>query len=187
MYFKIFARIHSPALTLLFGSTFWPRCAKSVMHMILFLPQKIPSILYQSQSSRLNVFISRKMKANTFFCSSLICAKPPFPDHCIQTVTQESPVSSLNSSQTAEEAKVNRVSGEPANSLSVSPACLSHRSMWAQGHLVFSLGLAPCAPSNLCLSMGAPWRRKLLRIVSGKGGGEPRCKAWCWSAVTELD
>lgn len=109
------------------------------------------------------------------------------PDHCIQTVTQESPVSSLNSSQTAEQAKVNGASGEPANSLSVSPACLSHRSMWAQGHLVFNLGLAPCALSNLCLSMGAPWRRKLLRRVSGKGGGEPRCKAWRWSAVTELD
>lgn len=66
------------------------------------------------------------MKANTFLLL--------FTDLCKASLIiafrqreSESPVSSSNSSQTAEWAKVSRASGEQASSLSVSPACLRTR------------------------------------------------------------
>lgn len=156
-----------------------------------YCPFKNPSIhirwnQWSWKFSCLNVFISRTMKANTFFSSSLICARPPRSLHLDShprvsgIILKQQPDSRADKGQ-------QRASGEPANSLSLSPACLSNRSMWAQGHLVFNLSLAPCALFNLCLSLGAPWSTELLRRVSGKWGGEVRCRAWCLSTLTELD
>lgn len=100
--------------------------------------------------SCLNVFIWRKMKANTFFSSSLICARPPRSLHLDShprvsgIILKQQPDSRADKGQ-------QRASGEPANSLSLSPACLSNRSMWAQGHLVFKP-----EPSSLCSTQPLP-------------------------------
>lgn len=89
------------------------------------------------------------------------------PDRCTQAVTQESLVSSSNSSLTAKQTKVNnRDSGEPP----IAYLCLQSVS-GAREHICCSTWAHRSLCSallNLCLFLGAPWRRKLHESVSGK-------------------
>lgn len=117
----------------------------------------------------------REDEANPFFSSSLIWGRPPWSLHSHSHPRVSSITLRLQPDSRADKGQ-QRASGEPANSLSLSPACLSNRSMWARGHAVLNLSLALCALFNLCLCLGAPWRKRLLRRVSGKWGGEPRCR-----------
>lgn len=100
-------------------------------------------------------------------------------DHCIQTATQESPLSHPDSSQTARQSKVK--SPWLANGLSLSSVCLSNGNMCAWGFSAFSLNLAPSALCNLCLSLRGPWRSRLLRRAA------LRWRVWCSSVLTELE
>lgn len=138
--FEMFVSMNHPTLTFLFGDRVWPLCAKVVIYNT-YCPSKNPSIPYQSKP----IIMSECFHVWMFLYQgrwkqipslALHWSVQGLPDHCIQTVTQESPVSSSNSSQTAEQTKVNR---EPLVNQPIAYLCLQpvsatgaceHRAIW---------------------------------------------------------